>query len=151
MDIIEGVRVAIKEMMLPELDRIREENKEVKATLVMMNKRLDDVNLHLVDQSRRIDEINKRIDSVRDELVKRIDSARDELVKRIDDTNKRIDDTNKRIDSIQSDFITRMDAFTTRLERLYEVIVRRDEHQMLEQRITTLEKDISEIKYRLAA
>ncbi len=103
MDIIEGVRVAIKEMMLPELDRIREENKEVKATLVMMNKRLDDVNLHLADQSRRIDEINTRIDSVRDELV------------------RRIDDTNKRIDSIQSHFISRMDAFTTRLERLYEV------------------------------
>ncbi len=133
MDIIEGVRVAIKEMMLPELDRIREENKEVKATLVMMNKRLDDVNLHLADQSRRIDEINTRIDSVRDELV------------------RRIDDTNKRIDSIQSHFISRMDAFTTRLERLYEVIVRREEHQMLEQRIATLEKDISEIKYRLAA
>ena len=31
MDVIEGVRAAIKEMMLPELDRIREENKGIKA------------------------------------------------------------------------------------------------------------------------
>jgi len=46
MDVIEGVRAAIKEMMLPELDRIREENKEIKATLVMINRCLDDVNLH---------------------------------------------------------------------------------------------------------
>ena len=51
MDVIEGVRAAIKEMMLPELDRIREENKEIKATLVMINKRLDNVNLHLVTES----------------------------------------------------------------------------------------------------
>ena len=122
MDMIEGVRAAIKEMMLPELDRIREESKEIKATLVMMNKRLDDVNLHLADQSRRIDE-----------------------------TNKRIDETNKRIDSVQSDFITHMNAFATRLDRLYEVVVRRDEHQLAEQRIAILEKDVAEIKYRLAA
>jgi peptidoglycan hydrolase CwlO-like protein len=147
MDMIEGVRAAIKEMMLPELDRIREESKEIKATLVMMNKRLDDVNLHLADQSRRIDETNKRID----ETNKRIDSVRNELVNRIDETNKRIDETNKRIDSLQSDFITQMNALASRLDRLYEVIVRRDEHQLAEQRIAILEKDVAEIKYRLAA
>ncbi len=33
MDIIENVRSAIKEMLLPEIDRIREGNKEIKAIL----------------------------------------------------------------------------------------------------------------------
>ncbi|MFH0995371.1 MAG: hypothetical protein V1844_07750 [Pseudomonadota bacterium] len=130
MDVIEGVRAAIKEMMLPELDHIREENKEIKATLVMINKRLDDVNLHLADQSRRID-------AVREELGRRIDAVREEL-------GARIDATNNRIDSVSEKFDIRMD-------RLYEVIVRRDEHQAAERRITALEKDVAEIRLRLAA
>lgn len=133
MDVIEGVRAAIKEMMLPELDRIREENKEIKATLVMINKRLDDVNLHLADQSRRID-------SVREELGARIDETNN----RINDANNRIDETNKRIDSMSQ-------KFDIRLDRLYEVIVRRDEHYAAEKRIAALEKDVAEIRLRLAA
>jgi len=31
---------------VPELDRIREENREIKAILMLTNKRLDDVNTH---------------------------------------------------------------------------------------------------------
>jgi len=130
MDIIEGVRVAMKEMMLPELDRIREDNKEIKATLFMINKRLDDVNLHLADQSRRID------------------AAREEMSGRIDLLSVRIDSLHEnlggRIDSMAQKFDTRMD-------RLYEVIVRRDEHALAERRIATLEKDVADIRLRLAA
>jgi chromosome segregation ATPase len=133
MDVIEGVRAAIKEKMLPELDRIREENKEIKSTLVMINKRLDDVNLHMADQSRRID-------ATREELSARIDESNN----RINETNKRIGETNKRIDSMSQ-------KFDIRLDRLYEVIVRRDEHQATERRIAVLEKDVAEIRHRLAA
>ncbi|MGD9971459.1 MAG: hypothetical protein AB7S77_00205, partial [Desulfatirhabdiaceae bacterium] len=75
MEMIDNVLSAIKEMMLPELDKIREENREIKTTLIMMNKRLDDINLHLIDHSRRIDETNKRIDSLREELGNRIDET----------------------------------------------------------------------------
>ena len=39
----------------------------------------------------------------------------------------------------------------TRIDRLYEVIVRRDEHHKLEQRVADLERDVSELKRRLAA
>jgi hypothetical protein len=67
------------------------------------NKRLDDITIHLSDQSRRIDETNKRIDAVREELTHRIDTVREDLAHKIDETNQRLD-------------------------RLYEVIVRRDEH-----------------------
>lgn len=122
MDIMEAVRTAIKELILPDLTRIREENQEIKTILTLTNKRLDDVNLHLADQSRRIDETNKRIDSVRDELVKRID-----------ETNKRIDGTNQRMD------------------RLYDVVVRRDEHAQLSQRMNAMEREMAELKRRTAA
>ncbi len=75
MNIKDAVVAALKEMVLPELAVMKQEQSEIKTTLVLTNKRLDDINLHLVDQSRRID------------------TLRQELNARIDDTNKRIDDT----------------------------------------------------------
>ena len=38
-----------------------------------------------------------------------------------------------------------------RLDRLYEVIVRRDEHAQVLQRLAVLEKDVAEMKRDLAA
>jgi len=105
MEIMESIRTALKELILPELDKIREENREIKVRIEMTNKRLDDVNVHLADQSRRID-------AVREELSQRIDTVREELSQRIDETNKRMDGMSQKFDS--------------RLDRLYEVIVRRD-------------------------
>ena len=170
MDIIEGVRVAMKEMMLPELDRIREDNKEIKATLFMINKRLDDVNLHLADQSRRIDAVREemsgridllsvRIDSLSENLGGRIDAVSKELGGRIDaareEMSGRIDLLSVRIDSLHENLGGRIDSmaqkFDTRMDRLYEVIVRRDEHALAERRIATLEKDVADIRLRLAA
>ena len=154
MDIKEAVGNVLKELIVPELNKIKEENKEIKTTLVLTNKRLDDINLHLTDQSRRIDsvreELSKRIDSVREELGgkidetnKRIDLVKDELGGKIDETNKRIDETNKRIDSVK-------DELTKRIDRLYEVIVRRDEHSSLERRVGKFEFELNDLK-RMAA
>ena len=144
MDIMETVRTAIQELIVPDLTRIREENKEIKTILTLTNKRLDDVNLHLADQSRRIDETNKRIDGMRDELAKRIDGVRDELVKRIDGVRdalvKRIDETKKRIDETNK-----------RIDRLYDVVVRREEHAQSSQRLNAVERDMAELKRRIAA
>jgi len=148
MDIIEGVRTAMKEMMLPELDRIREENQEIKAILEMTNKRLDDMNLHLADQSRRIDavreELGARIETLRIELTARIESVRADLTTRNDETNKRIDYNNRRMDSMS-------EKFDDRLNRLYEAIVRREEHSGLERRVLSIEQDVADMKQRLAA
>jgi len=126
MEIMESIRAAIKELILPDLDRIREESKEIKAILNITNKRLDDGNLHLVDQSRRIDETNRRIDALQEALTGRIDAVREDLTGRIDETNRRLD-------------------------RLYEVIVRREEHVSLTERVIHLERDLAEIKQKLAA
>ncbi len=54
MEIKEAIRAVIKELVLPELNTIKNENQEIKARLELTNKRLDDVNSHLADQSRRV-------------------------------------------------------------------------------------------------
>ena len=125
MDIKEAVGSVLKELIVPELNKIKEENKEIKTTLVLTNKRLDDINLHLADQSRRID------------------SAREEL-------SERIDETNKRIDSVREELGERINEINKRIDRLYEVIVRRDEHSGLDRRVAKLEREIDDLK-RMAA
>jgi hypothetical protein len=179
MDIKDAVRAALKELIVPDLDKIREGNSEIRVRLDLTNKRLDDINLQLADQSRRIDsvreeltqridsvreeltqridETNQRIDSVREELTQRIDSVREELTqridetnKRIDETNKRIDETNKRIDSVRDELGGKIDKINARMDRLYEVIVRRDEHRQLDRRVVSLEGDVGDLKQRAA-
>ena len=49
------VAQTIKDILLPELEAIKQES-------VFINKRLDSIENTLLDQSRRIDETNKRID-----------------------------------------------------------------------------------------
>ncbi|MGQ9921894.1 MAG: hypothetical protein ACUVRZ_11280, partial [Desulfobacca sp.] len=85
MEIKNAIVAVIKEMVLPELAVMRQEQAEIKSTLTLTNKRLDDVNLHLVDQSRRLD------------------ALREELSNRIDETNKRIDENNDRMDRMAAE------------------------------------------------
>ena len=115
MEIAETIKKVIQELIVPELNIIKAENREIKVILELTNKRLDDMSGHLIDQSRRIDETNERMDHLRVEL-------RDEIAK----TNMRID-------------------------RLYEVIVRREEHERLESRIARLEQEVSDIRTKIAA
>jgi len=105
----------------------------LRSDIANVNKRLDDVNMHLADQSRRID-------AVREELSARIDAMREELNHRMDGIDARIDETNKRIDETNQ-----------RLDRLYEAIVRRDEHSSLVIKINELDHEVREIKQQLAA
>lgn len=121
-DVKEALRSAIQDRIVPEFDKLRLENAEIRTTLQLTNKRLDAIQQQLIDQSRRIDETNKRIDRVHDDLLTRID-----------ETNKRIDETNKRLD------------------RLYEGIVRREEHTALEGRLARLEALVNDLRQRLAA
>lgn len=115
MEIKETIINALKELILPELENLKKDATETRVSLQGISKRLDDINIHLADQSRRID------------------AVREELGNRIDETNNRIDETNKRID------------------RLYEVIVRREEHNGLQVRVAAMEKDIAWLKERIAA
>jgi len=144
----------MQEYLLPELEGIKSNQIRLDDGLAGVNKRLDDINMHLADQSRRIDESNQRIDEANqrmdtlgselnqriDETNQRIDTLGSELNQRIDETNRRIDDTNKQINET-----------SVALGRLYEVIVRRDEHSAVVLKMQALEHDIQEIKLKLAA
>jgi uncharacterized coiled-coil DUF342 family protein len=143
MEIAETVKKVIQELIVPELNIIKAENREIRAILGLTNKRLDDMSGHLIDQSRRIDEINKRID----EINKRID----ETNKRIDELNKRIDETNERMDHLRVELRDEIAKTNMRIDRLYEVIVRREEHEKLESRIARLEQEVSEIRTKITA
>ena len=122
MEIKEALRSLLQEMILPELDLMKTEQIRITERLNSVDKRLEDINLHLVDQSRRIDDTNKRID----DMNRRIDSVRDELVAMIGETNKRID-------------------------RLYEVVVRRDEQETLVREVQELKFRVDNLERKLAA
>ncbi len=94
MDIKEAVGAVMREYLVPELEAIKAGQLRADVEFAAINKRLDDVNQHLVDQSRRID------------------AVREELGQRIDKTNDRIDKINGRIDATDAS-----------LGRLYEAIV----------------------------
>jgi len=126
MDIGENVRRIFKEMVLPELGKIQEENHKILAILELTNKRLDDVNTHLADQSRRIDDTNKRIDDVRTELIIRMDKMHSDLVHRIDANNARIDE-------------------------FFNTAATKEAQAAMDRRIIFLERDVAEVKQRMAA
>ena len=127
-------------MIVPELGKIREENRKIVAILELTNKRLDDVNTHLADQSRRIDDVNKRIDGTN----KRIDEVRSELTSRLDDTNKRIDD-------MHSDLVNRLDANNERIDRFFLTAATKEEQARIDARLFQLEQGLEGVRQRLAA
>ena len=129
MDMKEAVGAVMREYLVPELEALKAGQLRADVAFVAINKRiddvnkrLDDVNLHLVDQSRRIDNV------------------REELGQRIDTTNERIDTTNERIDATDAS-----------LGRLYEAIVRREEHSAVVIKLNSLEQDVRELKQRFAS
>jgi len=135
------VKSAIKEMVLPEFDSLRAEVRGNHDALVITNKRLDDMNAQMIEMSRRIDKINSdlnlKIDKVNFDLNSKIDKVNSDLVAKIDKVN--------------SDLIARIDDINRRIDSLYEVVVRRDEHEKLDAKVASLERDVAEIKHKLAA
>ena len=124
MDISETVQKVLQEVVVTDLGKINDENSKILAILDLTNKRLDDVNTHLVDQSRRIDEVNKRIDDIRAELT-------------------------LRFDEIHSDLINRLDANNARIDRFFETAVTKYEHGKMEERVTRLEHDIDVLRRQM--
>ena len=137
MEMMEALKKALHELVLPELGALRAETAEIKAVLQVTNKRIDDVHAQLADHSRRIDE-------VRTELGGRIDEVRAEL-------GGRIEETNRRMDVLRADLLRRLDETNRSIAHLYEVIVRRDEHFALGERVARLEQEVRDLRSRLAA
>lgn len=118
MEIKQAVVEALKEMIVPEIKELKQEQIIIKTSIEAINKRLGDTNAHLIEQSRRIDETNKKIDTIHTDLLRRID----ETNKRIDgihgDLLNRIDETNKRIETTHSDLLNRIDNVNIRIDKL---------------------------------
>ncbi len=136
----EGIVSAIKKVILPELEAIKGNQAKMDVRLDAIEKRIADMNGHLVDQSRRIDnvrtELTAKIDDVRTELITRIDATnskiddvRTELITRIDATNSKVDDvkteltaridgTNSRIDDVKTELTARIDGTNSRIDQL---------------------------------
>jgi len=142
MEIVEIIKKVVQELILPEFGTIKKENEEIKGLLQLTNQRLDNMNAHLIDQSRRIDETNKRIDETNMGLIARMDEMNRSLIARIDETNKRIDETNRWL-------IARMDGTNERIDQLYRVVVRREEQDKLEIRVMNMEREMVVIKEEL--
>jgi chaperonin cofactor prefoldin len=111
----ETIVEALKDLVLPELDELKGELKRQGVRLEAVERRLDDfagrfqgIDQHLIDQSRRIDELRTelttRIDKVHTELIARTDNLHADLVARTDkvdaDLTARIDQQSIRIDSL---------------------------------------------------
>ena len=73
----EGVITAIKNFILPELKEIKDNQAKIGIRLDPVEKSLSNINVHLIEQSRRIDE-------VRTELTGRIDATNKDLVEKTD-------------------------------------------------------------------
>ncbi len=155
MDIRETVQKVLQEMVVPDLGRIRDENAKILALLDLTNKRLDDVNTHLADQSRRIDETNKRIDEVRTELTQRIDetnnridAVRIELTQRIDGVHSEL---LSKLERVHADLISRLDANNARIDLFFQTSVSRGDHDKMDERVSRLERELEELRRRIAA
>ena len=112
----EAIVVAIKKLILPELEAIKGIQAKMDVKLDAVEKRISDLQVHLVEQSRRIDETNSRIDHLRLELTGRID-----------ETNRRIDQLTfqvgklaqeveriKREEAVTGDILTRLRSLETK-------------------------------------
>lgn len=141
MSIEEEVRAAFKEGMALAMQPLRRRGSgEFDGPLAVTSKRQDDMNVRLMDHSRRIE-------AVWEALGGRIDALRRELGARIDDTNRRIEALRKELGARIDAFNVRLDATNRRLDetnhrldRLYDAMVRRDEHQELASRVKALER-----------
>lgn len=175
MEIGAAVKNALKEMIVPELDKIKADVSETKAILGVTNKRIDDVSTNLVDLSRRIDavrtELSQKIDVTNkriDDTNTKIESVKDGLIQRIDGTNTKIDGVKSELTLAMSDMAKRMDSLgraieassgqlnqrldntNMRLDSLYEVGVRREDHLELGKKVLELEREVIKIKEKIA-
>ncbi len=133
MEIKQKILKLLQDMVVPDLGKIREETSKIITTLELTNKRLDDINNHLVDQSRRIDETNKRIDEIHSDLINRIDQ------------------TNMRIDEISAKLSSSIDANNARIDRFFETTVTKYEHGKMDERVDRLEREVEAMRRQIVA
>lgn len=132
MDIKTAVLEALKELIVPDLDELKSDVRELKAVQQVTNKRIDDLNGHSLDHSRGLDQVRNEINQVRNE----IDQLRTELT--------------ERMDSLNNSLSTRIDVTNERIDRLYDVIVRREEHEDLKRNLLDFGRRLERLEEKVA-
>ena len=148
MEIKETVQKLLQEMVVPDLSKIRDENSKILAILDLTNKRLDDVNTHLADQSRRIDDVRTELGEHIDETNKRIDDVRTELTRLFVDVRTEL---TLKMDKMYSDLVARIDANNERIDRFFLTSATREEQRRSDARMDRLERDVEDLRQRIAA
>jgi peptidoglycan hydrolase CwlO-like protein len=170
MDIKETIAAALKEIIFPELQELKRDMRDLKSGQAALNTRLNDHNAHLMDQSRRLDqmrselveeihqvrtELKAEIHQVRTELKAEIHQVRTELKAEIHQVRNELKaeihqgraELNSRIDHLLSE----LEATNRNIAHLYEVIVRRDDYQQLQERVARIENQVAELRQKVAA
>jgi len=149
MEIAEADINMLREMIRPKLGKLRD-NCRIVANSELSSKRLDDINTHLADQSRRIDDTNKRIDKVRSELTsrinntnKRIDKACSELTAQISEVRSML---SLRLDGLRSDLVHRLDANNERIDRFFLTAATKEEQAGIDARLFRLEQGLKGVR-----
>lgn len=154
MEIAEADIDMLREMIRPKPGKIRE-NHRIVASSEFSNKRLDDINIHLMDQSRRIDDTNKRIDKVRSELTSRIDNTNKRIDKVCSELGAQISEVRSmlslRLDGLRSDPVSRLDANNERIDRFFLTAATKEELARNDERLFRVEQGLEEVRQRLAA
>lgn len=75
MSVEEEVMTALKEVLMPELSLLRQEFARTNLPLSLPYDRLDDMIIHLMDYSRRIDAVDGRLSRRIDSVSSRIDKT----------------------------------------------------------------------------
>ena len=74
---------------------------------------------------------------------------------RIDDTNKRLDDARdgltQRMDTLHADLVGRMDSNNERIDRFFLTAATKEAQAKIERRLTYLEREMGDIRQRVAA
>ena len=84
----------------------------------------------------RLNSVDKRLEDINLHLV---------------DQSRRIDETNRRIDSVRDELVAMIGETNKRIDRLYEVIVRREEHDTLARDLQELRIRVDSLEKRIAA
>ena len=107
---VKQITEAVAKALIPEISKLGSRMDRMEGRMEEMSSRLTDINGRLSDINGRMLSIEERMLSLEQQTIMRIDKLREELSQQIGETNKRID-------------------------RLYEVIVRREEHKGLDRRV----------------
>lgn len=143
MDIKEAVIEALKAVVLPELDSIKERIAVIEARLDGMDKRFEDMNRRFEDL--RTD-VNKRFEELRADVNKRFEELRADVNKRFDE---QFNFNMKRFDSIEIQ-INNILAEIRELRRFNDRKVDMDEFRALENKYITLLTEVTLLKQKVA-